>query len=75
MTACDIYKVTTFQTTSNSLTLPMWIGTLLSMYVSMILPAIQLVVSYRSRKTTTCASIGYRARLFAKKNLNELSSS
>jgi len=42
------------------------------MYVSTIISPIQLVVSYMSRKTTICASIGYFARLFAKKNLENV---
>ena len=48
-----------------SLTLPVGIATLLSMYVAMIISPVQLVVLYMSRKTTTCASIGHSARLFA----------
>jgi len=48
-------------------------ATLLSMYVSMtVLSPTQLVVSYVSSKTTTCALICYFARLFAKKNFKTL---
>jgi len=61
---CILHRVTTFQTTSNSQTSPVRIATLLSMYVSMIISSIQ-----HEQKTTTCASIGYFARLFVKKNL------
>jgi len=65
------HGVTTFQTTSNSWTFPSAI-TLLSMYVSMIISHIQLLVSYMGRKTTTCSSTGYYARLFTKKNLKNI---
>jgi len=49
-----------------SVTFTVETATLLSMYVLMIISPIQLAVSYISRKNTTCASIGYFARLFVK---------
>jgi len=48
----------------------MLVATLLLMYVSTITSPIQLVVLYMNRKTTICASIGYFAKLFAKKLKN-----
>jgi len=63
------YRTTTFQTTSNSLTLPYF-----SIGESNIAFSVRFndnitysTVSHMSRKTTICASIGYFARLFHRK--------